>query len=126
MLGAGRPKRRNLLRFLGAEVRAGTSSGVTSPGTLAGLTDGVRSGDGFRMPFSFFSPGFGVMGANSHRFIFQNATRVDTLRFFWNRNSDDVTLRVRAYTDSTFTTSCLLYTSPSPRDQRGSRMPSSA
>ena len=26
----------------------------------------------------------------------------------------------------TFTISCLLYTSPSPRDQRGSRMPSSA
>ena len=25
-----------------------------------------------------------------------------------------------------FTYSCLLYTSPSPRDQRGSRMPSSA
>ena len=28
--------------------------------------------------------------------------------------------------DSTKTTTCLLYTSPSPRDQRGSRMPSSA
>ena len=28
--------------------------------------------------------------------------------------------------ESEVTTSCLLYTSPSPRDQRGSRMPSSA
>ena len=30
------------------------------------------------------------------------------------------------YTDMTWHTPCLLYTSPSPRDQRGSRMPSSA
>ena len=29
-------------------------------------------------------------------------------------------------TDLTWSFSCLLYTSPSPRDQRGSRMPSSA
>ena len=29
-------------------------------------------------------------------------------------------------TGNTITTTCLLYTSPSPRDQRGSRMPSSA
>ena len=36
-------------------------------------------------------------------------------------NMDDVTV-----TDLTTTWSCLLYTSPSPRDQRGSRMPSSA
>ena len=28
--------------------------------------------------------------------------------------------------DSPLTQACLLYTSPSPRDQRGSRMPSSA
>ena len=28
--------------------------------------------------------------------------------------------------DMTMTSPCLLYTSPSPRDQRGSRMPSSA
>ena len=28
--------------------------------------------------------------------------------------------------DLSMTTNCLLYTSPSPRDQRGSRMPSSA
>ena len=31
-----------------------------------------------------------------------------------------------AQTDSTNIEACLLYTSPSPRDQRGSRMPSSA
>ena len=32
--------------------------------------------------------------------------------------------RIRAH--GNYTESCLLYTSPSPRDQRGSRMPSSA
>ena len=37
----------------------------------------------------------------------------------------DELLRVEA-TANTPTTACLLYTSPSPRDQRGSRMPSSA
>ena len=34
--------------------------------------------------------------------------------------ADDVYIRYQCFTN------CLLYTSPSPRDQRGSRMPSSA
>ena len=38
---------------------------------------------------------------------------------------DGTVLRAHAYVDE-HTTICLLYTSPSPRDQRGSRMPSSA
>ena len=33
---------------------------------------------------------------------------------------------VRGYPTIKYFMSCLLYTSPSPRDQRGSRMPSSA
>ena len=44
---------------------------------------------------------------------------------YWDRNSNGV----RDFDDPLFgslITSCLLYTSPSPRDQRGSRMPSSA
>ena len=42
---------------------------------------------------------------------------------------DDVSARLRSYRCSVFAALnlfCLLYTSPSPRDQRGSRMPSSA
>ena len=39
----------------------------------------------------------------------------------WNRDGCED----KGY-DSFFYTDCLLYTSPSPRDQRGSRMPSSA
>ena len=34
--------------------------------------------------------------------------------------------RTKKYADFTVAYTCLLYTSPSPRDQRGSRMPSSA
>ena len=33
---------------------------------------------------------------------------------------------MKAAYDEVLATACLLYTSPSPRDQRGSRMPSSA
>ena len=39
--------------------------------------------------------------------------------------TDDVTYKVTIKDDAVFS-DCLLYTSPSPRDQRGSRMPSSA
>ena len=42
-----------------------------------------------------------------------------------NRNVWYLVFRVRN-TGSAMTYNCLLYTSPSPRDQRGSRMPSSA
>ena len=40
-------------------------------------------------------------------------------RYFEDASADDKPLK-------DFFTDCLLYTSPSPRDQRGSRMPSSA
>ena len=43
---------------------------------------------------------------------------------FGYQNKVEVLSRVRGRIDSLYT--CLLYTSPSPRDQRGSRMPSSA
>jgi len=37
---------------------------------------------------------------------------------------DDITTKLKATEEQLY--GCLLYTSPSPRDQRGSRMPSSA
>ena len=40
-----------------------------------------------------------------------------------NYVNEDVLIHTEDFTESSF---CLLYTSPSPRDQRGSRMPSSA
>ena len=39
---------------------------------------------------------------------------------------DDASIHIGARTNVQDLTICLLYTSPSPRDQRGSRMPSSA
>ena len=56
-----------------------------------------------------------------------------TLRYAWktgqiggvdNKPSDQTAKN--SAEGSTFAAACLLYTSPSPRDQRGSRMPSSA
>ena len=46
----------------------------------------------------------------------------------WNDGGGNKAGQVRVYKieELTYTISCLLYTSPSPRDQRGSRMPSSA
>ena len=48
-----------------------------------------------------------------------------------NQLTDDEILKIREYIDQNFKVegdlrSCLLYTSPSPRDMRRSRMPSSA
>ena len=42
----------------------------------------------------------------------------------WSRSSDE--WQGRAMVQGRISKACLLYTSPSPRDQRGSRMPSSA
>ena len=42
------------------------------------------------------------------------------------RNIDAIDFQLLEYADAGLSLTCLLYTSPSPRDQRGSRMPSSA
>ena len=51
------------------------------------------------------------------------ATLVAILLYYFKRVSS---LTVGAFTGDGDSWRCLLYTSPSPRDQRGSRMPSSA
>ena len=52
----------------------------------------------------------------------------ETLKFQAKQGGEKIITRDRIQLDGVFLTSkvCLLYTSPSPRDQRGSRMPSSA
>ena len=45
---------------------------------------------------------------------------------YLHNNNESVTLDAIAKPDKVFTCDCLLYTSPSPRDKRQSRMPSSA
>ena len=44
----------------------------------------------------------------------------------YRKNGSDIAEWARANRDKIHYTSCLLYTSPSPRDKRQSRMPSSA
>ena len=43
-----------------------------------------------------------------------------------DQDRKEMLARIGAGSVDEFYTDCLLYTSPSPRDQRGSRMPSSA
>ena len=51
----------------------------------------------------------------------KNAESYLTSRFEWGMLAE-----IKSIDDETTSKICLLYTSPSPRDQRGSRMPSSA
>ena len=51
-----------------------------------------------------------------------NAAKTLKCQTVLNTKADEVKM-LKDFTD---TVTCLLYTSPSPRDQRGSRMPSSA
>ena len=57
----------------------------------------------------------------------QLLAHIEALDSFW-RSTENLYHRVRAlfFLSAIHRYHCLLYTSPSPRDQRGSRMPSSA
>ena len=78
-------------------------------------------------------PGGGPAAPRAPSLIFERL-RLSSSPFFWVPKSwyQDLgtkILKVHLTGDEMFpqgTSSCLLYTSPSPRDQRGSRMPSSA
>ena len=56
----------------------------------------------------------------------QDSGRIDIKTAIEERAARKDTREVRQNTHSAPSKPCLLYTSPSPRDQRGSRMPSSA
>ena len=62
--------------------------------------------------------------------VFNGKSAIDFLSSLDDKNKDHAKIE-KGYLagvekDLTMTELCLLYTSPSPRDQRGSRMPSSA
>ena len=64
-----------------------------------------------------------------HGIALMQATRGELDRMTGGSNHQGVALRLPEYEYATvgdLIAACLLYTSPSPRDQRGSRMPSSA
>ena len=90
----------------------------------AGLAAGLKIDD-FAPRFSFFW-GIGME-------LFNEIAKLRAGRFLWSKivnqyqpsNPKSAMLRTHCQT-SGYSLTCLLYTSPSPRDQRGSRMPSSA
>ena len=59
---------------------------------------------------------------------FVSAEEKEMLRMEWEKQSELAKLKEKQAMEHQRSTlqTCLLYTSPSPRDQRGSRMPSSA
>ena len=64
----------------------------------------------------------------------EDLNKLTTLKYAWPNikitstdfQSKNEELTIKALTNELLSKACLLYTSPSPRDQRGSRMPSSA
>ena len=65
--------------------------------------------------------GFGFIDTGSNQDMFFHSSNVEGVAFDDLREGQKVT-----YVEGSGPKGCLLYTSPSPRDQRGSRMPSSA
>ena len=68
---------------------------------------------------------------NAQAFLKKCRKEVNDLRLITNGHRKVLNLKIEhtqidQYFDSMHCSHCLLYTSPSPRDQRGSRMPSSA
>ena len=103
------------------ESDVGGGNAVSYPGALVvlgndtnfstGINDGYLSGLEFSS-VAYLSSGFGLVGGGSDRQFDFGAVQGDQnfISFITQAGGE----------------SCLLYTSPSPRDQRGSRMPSSA
>ena len=73
------------------------------------------------------SIGFDQVSDLMNRVISTNSTTTSYPPYDIEKTADDsyrISIAVAGFSDADL--NCLLYTSPSPRDQRGSRMPSSA
>ena len=70
---------------------------------------------------SSLSESIGKIGEDLGEWQTQNTTRLDSIEI-----KDEIVNDTKALNFTGRTNSCLLYTSPSPRDKRQSRMPSSA
>ena len=76
--------------------------------------------------------GVGIVVLNNENKVFL-AKRIDNPKNFWqmpqggiDKGEDNLKAALRELEEETSIKSCLLYTSPRPRDMRRSRMPSSA
>ena len=87
---------------------------------------GITKGDKENSYIVHFSDSAMVSRAVARGYVTVNGKEVelteDTKQQLLKTDKEASTAREKAYQDYV----CLLYTSPSPRDQRGSRMPSSA
>ena len=99
--------------FFGLEAPTGSHSKRDATGALP---PGLQNGSGEWDVFAGLVATYGTV----------NWTADIQLRYQHNRPSDEFEFGDVLRLDGSLQYSCLLYTSPSPRDQRGSRMPSSA
>ena len=67
----------------------------------------------------------GVSGSNSVKITLDGEGEMQTIKLSDEIMKEDKTI-IEDLIVAAHNSACLLYTSPSPRDQRGSRMPSSA
>ena len=96
----------------------------TTPAMAEALEDLIDTlSDRFEAPTEFVIPGSTIIGAHLDvaRTVVRRAER-SVVPLGWADSA--VSVYLNRLSDLLWT--CLLYTSPSPRDQRGSRMPSSA
>ena len=114
--------------IIGSDPKQGRGRGIVSTCNYAARKFGIRSAMPVseawrRCPAAPFGPAIYIRGT---RGLYSRASRkvMSCLRepavLFEKASIDE------AYLDVTETVGCLLYTSPSPRDKRQSRMPSSA
>ena len=112
------------------KVKAGNKDKTSFNHTVAGLSElnlkrikKVRKNGGTRFDFA------GIPELQLKCFVGKDTSFTDTYgRICWNDFSPTITTKFFNVSSGKFVhpEDCLLYTSPSPRDQRGSRMPSSA
>ena len=66
------------------------------------------------------------IGGQHYWYTGKKGNELDLAGLVCNNHGDETCINPCAGMEGGVTWDCLLYTSPSPRDQRGSRMPSSA
>ena len=109
------------------EEGAGTGQGcfVSRGGDIEAKNSVVLSrGDAPRGTIELNGSGIATFGGNTQAQITIDGT-TGTGTFTGDVTADNVTFNLEPNNDANYTT-CLLYTSPSPRDRTRSRMPSSA
>ena len=117
------------------EIHNGTSW-ANSPGSSVYSYGGLVNWYGASMKFQWYLPHTGSNGQGLYYRTNWGTNSWYSWARIWDSNNDGASSGLDAdlldgqhgsyYRNASNLNACLLYTSPSPRDQRGSRMPSSA